>query len=299
MARDYRADATVREMNRKNRERKRTSKKQREHREKQIRRIAVLLSLAIVLTVSGVGGYAGLFPESSGIFSADGAGNGSDSNSVAAVSRDIEGEPGEAAEGTGENSQGSAGAENSTTSANVNSRPHDRDGDGIPDQQDIFESAKAYVATKPQYESRYYMGGYPDDGYGVCTDVVGFAFLGAGFDLQQLMKEDIEAHLEDYEDIETPDPKIDFRRVPNIKIYLDHTARICTTDLSKTEEWQPGDIVTWPHHIGIVSDKRNENGVPYVIHHAGVTQTEYEEDILEGKSRYTYVREITGHYRVK
>ena len=297
MARDYKADATVREMNRKSRERKRTSKRQKEHREKQVRRIAVLLSLAIILTVSAVGGYAGLFSESSGILSADGAGNGSHSSSVTAVSRDMEGEPETAP--SDDTASGSTGSDSGNSTGNAKSRPHDRDGDGILDQQDIFESAKAYVATNPQYESRYYMGGYPDDGYGVCTDVVGFAFLGAGFDLQQLMKEDIEAHPEDYEDIETPDPKIDFRRVPNIKIYLDHTAQICTTDLSKTEEWQPGDIVTWPHHIGIVSDKRNDDGVPYVIHHAGVTQTEYEEDILEGKSRYTYVREITGHYRVK
>ena len=177
--------------------------------------------------------------------------------------------------------------------------PTDADGDGIPNQEDIFQSAMAYVATKPIYESRYYQEGYPTDGYGVCTDVVGFAFLGAGLDLQQLIKEDIENHREDYPEIETPDPKIDFRRVPNIRTFLERTAESLTTDVEDTDAWQPGDIVTWPHHIGIISDRRNERGVPLVIHHAGKNQTNYVEDILEGNSHYTYAKDITGHYRVK
>ena len=48
----------------------------------------------------------------------------------------------------------------------------DSDGDGIDDQTDILESARSYLATRPKYKSKYYAGGYPDDGYGVCTDVV-------------------------------------------------------------------------------------------------------------------------------
>ena len=60
----------------------------------------------------------------------------------------------------------------------------DRDGDGIDDQADILAGALAYVATEPQYKSKYYEGGYPDDGYGVCTDVVAQALLAAGYDLQ-------------------------------------------------------------------------------------------------------------------
>ena len=31
---------------------------------------------------------------------------------------------------------------------------------------------RAYFDTKPHYASKYYAGGYPDDGLGVCTDVV-------------------------------------------------------------------------------------------------------------------------------
>ena len=59
----------------------------------------------------------------------------------------------------------------------------DQDGDGIDDQTDILQSAWEYLATRPEYKSRYYDGGYPDDGYGVCTDVVAFALKGAGYDL--------------------------------------------------------------------------------------------------------------------
>ena len=44
--------------------------------------------------------------------------------------------------------------------------------------------------------------------------------------------------------------------------------------------------------IGIVSDRRNFRGVPFVLHHAHPFQLSYEEDILETAP------EITGHYRL-
>lgn len=53
-----------------------------------------------------------------------------------------------------------------------------------------------------------------------------------------------------------------------------------------------GDIVVFENHIGIVSDKRNRNGIPFVIHHANPYQRDYEEDILE------YHNDIVGHYRI-
>lgn len=49
----------------------------------------------------------------------------------------------------------------------------DQDGDGIDDQTDLLNSVRAYIETKPKYKSKYYSTGYPDDEYGVCTDVVG------------------------------------------------------------------------------------------------------------------------------
>lgn len=167
----------------------------------------------------------------------------------------------------------------------------DKDGDGIDDQTDILNSAYHYIDTKPKYKSKYYEGGYPDDEYGVCTDVVAQALLGAGYDLQELVNADILCKREDY-DIDEPDDNIDFRRVRNLKVYFEHTAISLTTDIKGIEEWQGGDIVIFEKHIGIVADKRNADGVPFVIHNANRFQLSYVEDILE-----TYGK-IVGHYRI-
>ena len=168
----------------------------------------------------------------------------------------------------------------------------DLDADGIDDQTDILENALAYVQTRPRYRSAYYAGGYPDDGRGVCTDVVAFALRGAGFDLRELMDEDIAAHPEAY-DIEVRDANIDYRRVVNMQVYLERHAESLTCDTADIAAWQGGDIVIYDGHIGIVSDRRNAQGVPYLIHHAGPFQLAYEEDALESYG------EIIGHYRMK
>ena len=167
----------------------------------------------------------------------------------------------------------------------------DKDNDGIDDQTDILQGALDYVASRPKYKSKYYRTGYPNDGYGVCTDVVAFALKNAGYDLMTLVQQDIEANPADY-DIEEADQNIDFRRVKNLRVYFSHSAISLTTDISEIEEWQGGDIVIFKNHIGIVSDRRNENGVPYVIHHNDPWQRTYEEDILEDRE------DIVGHYMV-
>ena len=144
---------------------------------------------------------------------------------------------------------------------------------------------------KPKYKSKYYNTGYPNDGYGVCTDVVAFALKDAGYDLQSLVNEHILANKGLYA-IEVVDKNIDFRRVKNLKIYLDYNAISLTTDINDIEKWQGGDIVVFKNHIGIVSDNRNRKGISFVIHHANPYQKYYEEDILE------YHNDIVGHYRI-
>ena len=111
----------------------------------------------------------------------------------------------------------------------------DADGDGVDDQTDVLDNALAYVDTRPKYKSRYYQTGYPDDGYGVCTDVVAFALKNAGYDLQALVDADIREHPQWY-DIRQPDANIDFRRVRNLKVFFAHHAAALTTDVSRTEE---------------------------------------------------------------
>ncbi len=166
----------------------------------------------------------------------------------------------------------------------------DKDGDGIDDQVDILEGAIAYVNTHPKYKSAYYAGGYPNDGYGVCTDVVAYALKVAGYDLMELVSADIAMHADVY-DIEVADKNIDFRRVKNLYVFFNLNAESLTTDIKDIKSWQGGDIVIFNNHIAIVSDRRNQDGIPYVIHHANPFQKTYEEDILEKHD------DIRGHYR--
>lgn len=167
----------------------------------------------------------------------------------------------------------------------------DADCDGVPDGKDILESALRYVATRPVYESRYYSSGYPDDGFGVCTDVVAFGCLGAGFDLRELVSEDVALAPEEY-DVSYPDMNIDFRRVAVLKTFLKRNALSLTCDLKDKGEWQGGDIVVFGDHVGIVSDRRTLRGTPYLVHHAGRFQLAYEEDALG------CCGPIEGHYRM-
>ncbi len=51
----------------------------------------------------------------------------------------------------------------------------DIDTDGLDDQMDLLTSALEYIQIHPEYASKYYDNGYPDDGFGVCADVVAFA----------------------------------------------------------------------------------------------------------------------------
>ena len=167
----------------------------------------------------------------------------------------------------------------------------DKDGDGIDDQTDILQNVRTYIDTEPKYKSKYYAGGYPDDGYGVCTDVVAQGLLHAGYDLQQLVDADIAANPGMY-DVEKADPNIDFRRVRNLIVYFSNHAISLTTDISQIDQWQGGDIIVFEKHIGIISDKRNKDGVPFMIHHANPAQRQYEEDILG------YRNDIVGHFRI-
>ena len=185
----------------------------------------------------------------------------------------------------------------------------DKDNDGIDDQTDILNNANNYIKTNPKYKSKYYNTGYPNDEYGVCTDVVAFALKDAGYDLMVLVNEDIKNNKELY-DIDAVDKNIvSFSICFMLKcgsshhlkyqplhmyccLWLRNNAISLTTDINKIEEWQGGDIVVFKKHIGIISDKRNRKGICFVIHHANPYQIYYEEDILEHRD------DIIGHYRI-
>lgn len=164
---------------------------------------------------------------------------------------------------------------------------HDQDRDGINDLEDILAGARDDAANKPSYRSAYYSGGYPPDNEGVCTDTIWRAFKSAGYNLKGMVDRDIRENTSLYKRVSgSPDPNIDFRRVPNLISFFKRHADVLTTDIKpgdidNLEKWQGGDVVVFGKpldHIAIVSDIRREDGVPFIVHNGGpYTQ---EEDML-------------------
>jgi uncharacterized protein YijF (DUF1287 family) len=171
----------------------------------------------------------------------------------------------------------------------------DYDNDGLDDYTDILEGALKEALNHPKYKSAYYSGGYPPDNEGVCTDVIWRSLKNAGYNLKDLIDNHIKNNLKLYTSINKPDPNIDFRRVKNLMVYFKSTSNILTDNPYRIDEWMPGDIVIFgTSHIAIISDKRNKQGVPYIIHNAG--QPNRNEDAM---IKWYKSRGITGHYRLK
>ena len=161
---------------------------------------------------------------------------------------------------------------------------------GIDDYTDIMLGARKDAENKPKYDGSYQDGGYPPDNIGVCTDVVWRAFKNAGYCLKDMVDSDIKNNISLYPHTSgIRDSNIDFRRVPNLKVFFERYAISLTLDPAKIDQWQPGDIVTYGEsHIAIVSDRRNKKGIPYIIHNGN--QPVREEDALTRSK-------ISGHFR--
>lgn len=165
----------------------------------------------------------------------------------------------------------------------------DYDHDFIDDAMDMMLGARAYVRTQPEYVSDYFAGGYPPEGQGVCTDVIWRAFRAAGYDFKEMVDADIAKKPSAYPLTNgQPDKNIDFRRVVNLQVFFERNGLSLTLDANEIDQWQPGDIVFYNGHVAMISDRRNADGVPFIIHHTG--HGAFEEDAL------TY-QKIIGHYR--
>lgn len=161
---------------------------------------------------------------------------------------------------------------------------------GTDDFTDLLLGARKDAENLPKYDGSYYQGGYPPENAGACTDLVWRAFRNAGYSLKDMVDRDIAENPKAYLGISAPDPNIDFRRVKTLKIYFERHAVSLTTDLSQMEEWQPGDIVTFgTNHIGMISDRRDSAGIPYLLHNWG--QPVREEDAIKRCGT------ISGHFR--
>jgi uncharacterized protein YijF (DUF1287 family) len=177
---------------------------------------------------------------------------------------------------------------------------NDKDEDGILDLEDFVQGARMEANNKPIYRSKYYLGGYPPEHEGVCTDVIWRSFKNAGYNLKEMIDKDIKEHTADYTRVEgRPDPNIDFRRVPNQLVFFrKHAIKITNelkpNDANNLKQWQGGDIVVFrkPEHIAIVSDIRRNDGVPFIIHNSGPYAK--EEDDLE---MWMADDGIIGHFR--
>lgn len=170
----------------------------------------------------------------------------------------------------------------------------DFDKDGIDDYSDIVAGAHEQAREKPTYDDGYYQGGYPPADRGACTDMVWHAFANAGYDLKGMVDKDIAQDPQAYASVvSTPDPNIDFRRVGVLSVFFTRYGDSLTTDVSQHDQWQQGDLVvfdrTW--HIGIVSENRDKQGIPLLLHNMG--QQHRENDYLSFASH----RPITAHLR--
>ncbi len=159
----------------------------------------------------------------------------------------------------------------------VRQRPAARDAIGAT----IVAAARRQVGTSytQEYFSLAYPNGDPPRNVGACTDVVVRALRPAGYDLQKLMHQDMKRHFNLYPrryGLRRTDSNIDHRRVPNQRVFFARFAQKLTTKVAQItlKAWQPGDIVYWKldndlDHVGIISDRRAANGMPFLIHNLG------------------------------
>ncbi|OQA20719.1 MAG: hypothetical protein BWY60_01093 [Actinobacteria bacterium ADurb.Bin346] len=190
----------------------------------------------------------------------------------------------------------------------------DKDGDGINDQKDILMGAKSQliepavnIFSEGLNETNYYNGGDPPPGLAVCTDIIARAFKAAGFDIRQLVYEDIRDNFSEYP-LRTlwgqtrPDKDIDYRRIQNLEIFFKRNAKALTLTFNYTSEqdlmkWLPGDIVFfdmdrdgYTDNAGIISDFTTRKGIPKIIYNYIDPGHTIESEILT-------TAKITGHYR--
>ncbi len=168
-----------------------------------------------------------------------------------------------------------------------------------PPSHPLVQAARSQVGVTVVYDPAYvrldYPGGDVPIARGVCTDVVVRALRSQGVDLQQRIHQDKRAHPSAYPARwrHLPaDAHIDHRRVPNQMTWFTRQgwSRAATRERA---DYLPGDIVAWDLgggllHIGIVSDRKQADGTPLILHN--IARGTREEDLL---LKYR----IIGHYR--
>lgn len=170
----------------------------------------------------------------------------------------------------------------------------DRDRDGIPDTLDVLLGAhktrlNADAYTEGYVSMSYPMGDVPRE-MGVCTDVIVRALRNAGLDLQAAVHEDIKRAPRAYPMVKGKgSASIDHRRVKTILPWFKRHMEERSAKLDDpADPLRPGDIVfmdtfpskTGPDHIGIISDRIGEDGLPVVINNWTNGTVTTEMDLL-------------------
>ncbi len=171
---------------------------------------------------------------------------------------------------------------------------HDRDDDGIPDPLDVLIGAKKTVLNAADYTEGYVAIAYPNGdvprAMGVCTDVIVRAVRNAGLDLQKALHDDLRKAPRAYPMVKgSGNANIDHRRVATLLPYFKrhwepHTAKLDDPN----DPLRPGDVIfmdtfpsrSGPDHIGIISDRIGDHGLPLVINNWTNGTTTAEMDLL-------------------
>ncbi|HVV83492.1 MAG TPA: DUF1287 domain-containing protein [Kofleriaceae bacterium] len=170
----------------------------------------------------------------------------------------------------------------------------DLDGDGIPDPLDVLLGARKTVLNGDAYVSGYRRLAYPMGDVprtiGVCTDVIVRSLRNAGLDLQVELQRDLHRARAAYPMVKgAGDPNIDQRRVKTLlPWFLRHLDRRSPKLDDPDDPLRPGDIVLFdtfpsrsgPDHIGIVSDRAGDHGLPLVINNWTEGTVTTEMDLL-------------------
>ena len=166
--------------------------------------------------------------------------------------------------------------------------------------RNLSDAAMTRTEFNVRYDGSYMKIGYPggdvSSGTGVCTDVLIRSYRIIGIDLQEDVHTDLKENFTKYPDIwglKKPDTNIDHRRVPNLRVFFSRRGVELPLTMN-SDDYLPGDIVSWQllsglPHIGIVVDRRSEDGKRYLVVH-NISAGPELEDVL-----FSY--KITGHYR--
>jgi D-alanyl-D-alanine dipeptidase len=173
-------------------------------------------------------------------------------------------------------------------------RPGDADRDGIPDPLDLILGGHKTVLNSAIYDGAYvsipYPGGDVPREQGVCTDVVVRALRNAGSDLQRDVHEDIARRPKAYPMVKSADDNIDHRRVKTILPYFKrHWDALAGDPRDAEDPYRAGDVIfmdtissrSGPDHIGVISQRKGESGLPLVINNWDVGSTPDYLDLLD------------------